>query len=528
MLTLSTILKHYKREDIQQEMLFVAQNREAVPRYGDTGFGKRPDVLSNPREILNYAQQGATSFHVSEEHWHNPMQLRPDLPKQEIEQLRSGWDLVIDVDCKLWNFAKLITHLLVQELYKHGIKSVSVKFSGGKGFHIGVPFEAFPTRVHDQDISHLFPEGVRRIFPYLGERIKPAILEALKKEELLNISQQLNIPPERILKQLCTHCHAPVPKETAAEFVCTACDTHVNQVKDSETTTDSSYKICPKCSKFMERVAFTIHCKTCKSTRFEEVLDITPILNMDTVLISSRHLYRMPYSLHEKTGLVSLPIDPEKILQFEPAQASPHNLVISKFRFLDTAHVIPGEGRQLLVESFDFKPKIEDDAQPGKTFFKKPEMDIPETALPFDYFPHCIKKGLEGLKDGKKRFVFILINFLRSVGWSYDQIEKLIEEWNQRNQEPLREVVWRGQLRYHQQQNKNMLPPNCAASGYYDDLGIRCPAEICGVGRSIKNPVQYAKRRVFLAAQQPKRKKKEAKETLDSTGGTKNTEQSSQ
>ena len=32
--------------------------------------------------------------------------------------------------------------------------------------------------------------------------------------------------------------------------------------------------------------------------------------------ISSRHLYRMPYSLHEKSGLVSIPFNPEKVMLF--------------------------------------------------------------------------------------------------------------------------------------------------------------------------------------------------------------------
>ena len=41
-------------------------------------------------------------------------------------------------------------------------------------------------------------------------------------------------------------------------------------------------------------------------------LDVEKFLEIDTVLISSRHLYRMPYSLHEKSGLVSLPINPGK------------------------------------------------------------------------------------------------------------------------------------------------------------------------------------------------------------------------
>lgn len=508
MLTLATLLKHYKRDDVQEEMIRAASEREAVPRYGDHGFGKRPDVLSNPREILEYVQQGATSFHVSEEHWQNPMLLRTDMNKEEINRLRCGWDLVIDVDCKLWNYAKLITHLIIQELYKHRVASVSVKFSGGKGFHIGVPFAAFPKRVHTQDIQQFFPDGVRRILLYLTERIKPKLSEEIKKEGLDRVSTELGIPHERILHAVCAQCKTPMAPQQKHEFVCAQCDLRIAEISDV------AYKTCPRCSTFMQRLEFQQHCKKCKSTRMEEVCDILPLMNMDTVLISSRHLYRMPYSLHEKTGLVSLPIDPVSVLLFEKELASPHHLQLSRFKFLDQSSVVAGEASHLLLEAFDFKPNIEPEESMVPKFT---EPEIPAEAIPMDFFPPCIKKGLEGLKDGKKRFLFVLINFLSSVGWGYDQIETVVAEWNQRNPEPLREVIWRGQLRYHQQQQKKILPPNCALAAYYDDLGIRCPAEICGAGASIKNPVQYAKRRVFLHQRdEPKRRKKKKEDSPDS------------
>ena len=35
--------------------------------------------------------------------------------------------------------------------------------------------------------------------------------------------------------------------------------------------------------------------------------------------------------------------------------------------------------------------------------------------VPEKFFPESIKKGLKGLEDGKKRFVFILINFLKLI-----------------------------------------------------------------------------------------------------------------
>ena len=99
---------------------------------------------------------------------------------------------------------------------------------------------------------------------------------------------------------------------------------------------------------------------------------------------------------------------------------------------------------------------------------------------------------LNGLKDGRKRSLFILINFLTSVGWDYEKIEKLLWEWNKRNEEPLREVYILGQLRYHKQQRKKILPPNCSNTMYYKDFQVCLPDNLCS---KIKNPVNYSIRK---------------------------------
>ena len=51
-----------------------------------------------------------------------------------------------------------------------------------------------------------------------------------------------------------------------------------------------------------------------------------------------------------------------------------------------------------------------------------------------------LKKCLEGIeKDGRKRAVFILINYLRCNGWKLEDIQKLLLEWNKKNTPPLSE-----------------------------------------------------------------------------------------
>ena len=129
--------------------------------------------------------------------------------------------------------------------------------------------------------------------------------------------------------------------------------------------------------------------------------------------------------------------------------------------------------------------------------FKKSEIkevEIPENAIPEKFFPPCIQNVLKGLEDGKKRSLFILTNFLTSVGWDYNKIEEKLKQWNKVNNEPLREVVLVGQLRYHKQKKKKILPPNCQNGMYYKDFNICKPDQLCS---KIKNPVQYAKRKTY-------------------------------
>lgn len=491
MLHLSTILKHYKRLDIQNAMVLASQDREVAVKFGDKGFGKRPEILLYPNDVLEFAKQGATSFHVSEERWSNVMQISTGMRKQELEALRKGWDLVIDIDCKIWNYSKLIAHLIVQELKVHGIGSVTAKFSGNKGFHIAVPFEAFPSEVHGQPLPLLFPEGVRRIALYLVEKIKPKLLQHIKQHDsFANIAVQLGISQQALSKTICGSCKKSIKEQkNKIEFVCLSCE---NKEEGTET---EKFRVCQKCSKIMEKVetSLQVRCPFCKSAKINEELDLGPLLQVDTVLISSRHLYRMPYSLHEKSGLCSVPLDPEQILQFEREMAKPEIVSVQQ-AFLSSQNVVFGEATQLVLQAFDFFPEQEKEGNEKK--FSDFEEEVLQRAIPPEFFPPCMKLGLAGLRDGKKRFLFAAVNFLLSCGYDHATIDTLLEEWNKENPEPLREVLVKGQLRYVQQTKKKIMPPNCNNLAYYVDIGICKPDGLCA---KIKNPVQYAKRKAFLA-----------------------------
>ncbi|MFH1771071.1 MAG: DNA primase small subunit domain-containing protein [archaeon] len=439
---ISKTLKFYKREDIQEVMLQTAEDKEVAVIYGEKGFGKRPDTLQYKDDILEHAKRGATSFHCSEETWFNPLQIDRNLKPQELEQLRKAWDLVLDIDCKLLDYSKIAAHYTVKVLKHYGIKSITCKFSGNKGFHIAVPFESFPEKIGGVETKNLFPEAPRRIAAYIKHLIKEPVSNAilkLEKNDFGKIVKKTGMKAEDIIRF------------------------EINEFGD---------KI--------------------------EKLNAEPFLDIDTVLISSRHLFRMPYSFHEKSQLVSIPVNPDKVLSFKKEDAEPENVVV-KEPFLDR-NAEKNESSKLIIQAFDFEVKKEE----VKLNESKHYEDMTE-AIPEHLFPPCIHNIFKGLEDGRKRSVFILSNFLSSAGWSKEQIEERLEEWNKHNKGPLKEVHIKGQLRYKTQRKETIPPPNCDNKGYYIGMRVCKPDSLCG---RIKNPIQYAK---IKAKEMSKNRPKETK-----------------
>ena len=172
----------YSRKDVQKEILRIAKDREIAARFNDN-FGKRPDTLQYESDILELAKQGATSFHMSVERWHNPLDLKPGLTRRQLDDMRKGFDLVIDIDSKFVEYSKIAAHLIVEALKFNGIKNISCKFSGSTGLHILVPFESFPKEVNGKETRLLFPEIPKAIASYMQYLIRPHL-----SKEILAIS----------------------------------------------------------------------------------------------------------------------------------------------------------------------------------------------------------------------------------------------------------------------------------------------------------------------------------------------------
>lgn len=393
---------YYSKQEIQKTIFEFAKNREICPRYFE-GFGKRPDALQYPGDIFELVKKGATSFHCSEELWEDPMNISTGMNEKQLNELRRGWDLLIDIDSKYLDYSKIMAELIIQTLEFHGVKNIGIKFSGSKGFHIIIPWKAFPKEINGVNASDMFPEWPRIITKYINHIIEKKLIEKVS-----DLSK-----PNKYVKDF------QAPKE------------------------------------------------------------VMP----DLILVSPRHLFRMPYSLHEKTALASVVLEPSEIANFQPRDADPLKAKIKNF-MPDSQE---GEASELLMQALDWYKEDNPEKQETRREFKP----IKISNLSEKNFPPCARKILEGLGDGKKRALFVLINLFRSVGMEREEIEKRIEEWNKKNEVPLRGGYIQTQLSWSFKKGQ-IMPQNC--SEFYKGIGVCIPDDLC---KLIKNPVNYVMRKSF-------------------------------
>jgi hypothetical protein len=409
------IVAYYSRGDIQEEIFRESKDREIAVRYAEGGFGKRPDILQFKNDVMELAKQGVSSFHMSEERWNNPLDLKTGMNRKQLDELRKGWDLVFDIDSPSVEFSKIVAELLIDSLKFNDVESIGCKYSGNKGFHLVVPFESMPETINQKETRTLFPELARTITAYLIGMIEEPIKQKI---------EELNLD-----------------------------------------------------------------------------IDLEDLLKVDIVLISSRHMFRAPYSIHEKSGLASIPLELDKVSGFKKEQAKLENVnTDTKFTKED---ITRNEARKLIMQAHDWESR-------NKRIIEAPEKEMAEFQeldykVDEQFFPPCIKKGLEGLEDGKKRFLFILLNFLKSCKWKDEEIEKRVKEWNKVNSEELQETYLLSQLSWNKRQKETRMPPNCSNIAYYKDLRLCLKDNFC---QKIKNPVNYAIRRSRFGR---KKTKKQAK-----------------
>jgi hypothetical protein len=482
---------YYSRPEIQKIIYGFSKNREICPRYYE-GFGKRPDVLEFPGDIYELAKRGATSFHCSEELWENALKIETGMSEKDSNALRIGWDFLIDIDCKWFDFSKKAARAIINVLKNYKIKSVGLKFSGSKGFHIIVPWKSFPKEIAGEKTKDLFPELPRRLISFLKFRAEDEMKNLVTEEEL---SQFKDTKIKRGIK--CNSCKDVAETILMINYICPKC--HRQEFKKISVDSENRNKIfkCPDCRKEYEirdskEIYQCIKCNISSEknprnfSRYKEY-DLFDLMGLDLILVSPRHLFRMPYSLHEKTALASVVIDEKELEKFDMLDADAMKLSPEKLKsFVPDSK--ENEAEDFVREALDWyrenqlKHGISDEKISGKYSEFKP---VKLKNLTDEQFPPSIKKILNGVSDGRKRALFVLINFFRSIGIEKEEFEKKIYEWNSKNEVPLKEGYIKTQLSWAYSK-KPILPPNFSTD-YYKGIGVVPePEEL-----QLKNPVNY-------------------------------------
>ena len=502
------VMIYYSRKDIIQAIYTFSKNREISPRYFE-GFGKRPDSFQYPSDVLALVKKGATSFHCSEELWSDQLELSTELTQEQLDNLRIGWDLVIDIDCKWIDYSKKAAQAIIKSLEFRGVKNAGIKFSGNKGFHIIIPWQAFPKEVSGIKTSTMFPDWPKAIVGYLKELSRPILADLIKDrtDDFANLKEFKGIK--------CETCSNLAQENYQVTLRCTKCQTppYIETFK----TSDKSYKQkkCPACNSILKEFSkqkFYI-CNYCSlnslknPNNFNEGIvatDIFKILGLDLQLVSSRHLFRMPYSLHEKTTLASIVIDKDKIDKFNIKDADPLNVKIKPF----IQKTKQNEAEELLLQAIDWQ-KIQDLQKPKQkiqefSFDNKNKKfePIKITNLSEDLYPPTIQQILKGMNDGRKRALFILMNFFRSLGQTIEQTEEHLNKWNKLNKPQLKQGYIDAQLKWHSR-HPPVLPPNFI-NDIYKEIGV---LELDPLSEKVKNPVNYVVRRIGMLGKSRKKRK---------------------
>jgi hypothetical protein len=413
------ILSYYSRPEIQTAMAQFARDREVVGTTRDGTYSKRPDTILYPSELLDRVKRGAVSFHCSVERWHQPMSLSTALRPDELNQLRKGFDIIIDLDAKSKLEHSTVAALAVCDFLADYKITPTVKFSGRRGWHIAIASEALPEKIDFQPTATRYPEIPAAVASFVKDRVRDKIFDALVSAEGGIATLAQSVPN---LSEL-----------TPYAFV------------DIETNW------------------------------------------------GNRHLFRMPYSLHPKSWLVSVPVRLFKLKSFTVAAASPKE-VKPGVPYLKSK---PEEATQLVLDALDWAANNRREEPKTKPLREGMEISAP---IPEENFPQCMRTLLAGIGEGRKRSLFTIISFLRAVNWKDEEIENKIMEWNARNPQPLPARMITTQLKWHARQSRKLLPANCDSELFYKSLGIKlCTEPTC----RWKNPVNAAKR-AYRATIRPK------------------------
>ncbi|MBN2094524.1 MAG: hypothetical protein JW727_00600 [Candidatus Aenigmarchaeota archaeon] len=440
-LTKQELVQYYSNKDLQNLLWEFGRGREVVGRMIDGAYFRRPSILMYPNDVPGLVMRGAASFHSSVERWTNPLLI----DERNQDELRTGFDWIIDIDSdKGVEEAKKAALIVRSILDGYGLKYI-VKFSGRRGFHFCVFWENLPDAFDYKETRLRYPEIPKLLSRFLRYRSAFELTKDIIQNEANSI------------------------RSTYLEGV-------IHLLSPTEITQSDS-KILKNLPSFITDQELE---------RIKLCLEENRWLNYLEIDWSNRHLFRIPYSIHEKTGKASVLISPSDLEMFLPEMAEIGNFDFKDIEISGNKH----GGEALISDAIFWNKKIEGAWKSEKEGLdKKPQREFVsfKDKIARENFPPCIEAILTNLKDGRKRSVFTLIAFLRSCNWTWAEVEETVLDWGKRM--GMREGFVKAQLAWHKKQARNVLPPNCENGMFYKDIAICHPLPLCG---KIKNPINFA------------------------------------
>ena len=95
-------------------------------------------------------------------------------------------------------------------------------------------------------------------------------------------------------------------------------------------------------------------------------------------------------------------------MEFKKTDAKPEN-VSAVISFLESEKYQKNEAKELIQQAYDWTSRKNLEKEEKKKYEKYEEMNINKKDFDAKFFPPCILKILEGVPDGRKRAVFLLI-----------------------------------------------------------------------------------------------------------------------
>jgi len=382
-----------QKEEILNFLEKYCENREVGIRKGD--YFQRNIFFS--REILEELFEKKSIFSV-----HNSIEYYPSFDFEN----PNFFDFIIDVDLSL-PLSIMFTKKLVDFFQEREIFPI-IKYSGNKGFHIILP--KIP-------VDERYPDFYRFVINSITKKVG----YELAKELLEKIENEFHL-----LKS------------------------------------------------FLEY--FNINIKNRSFRNPKELIEKNKdkfIFNADAIVISRRHLIRSPFSINEKSKnnfsgyLISAFTSYELLDELEEKvykeiyirKRIMEEYNMNKINIKENIKIFEEQlelydidiVRKFFSKYYDkylVHKKIEEEKNRKKNgkksiFIKRNKLTIPKS----------LKKILDiGVKDGRKRSIFILATFFSNNDGKeiipYEEFERMIIEWNQKNEPPLKEKELNTILKY--------------------------------------------------------------------------------